>query len=701
MTEERRDVLASCAIVAVLSFFFLALELRYPYYFFQDDNRHVFLPNFFHNVRALIAGELPLFNFHQFLGVPQLANGQSAVLMPTTYPAVILSLAIAKHPYASIDIMVVAHLFLAALGAYYLMKKMGFGRAAGYYAAFTWPLTSFVIYLSASWWWLSVVAACLPWQLHYVLRLFEKQDGKTLLLLAALRLYVMLTGHGQYFIYSLIFETMAFLMVYVHKAIRDGQWKVRIPACFAGSIVITLVFSLPLTLPMFHEIQNSAARCGAYTWQEFTTNSYSNRFFIDGAFSPFSHTGNQLSFFSHTGYLTLLLLVPLLAGLVKKKVAALYPLLLFVVGLTAHLCASNTLIMKLLYHVPFINRLRWPFKFELYALFAIVCLGAIGCHALEQMQRGEHKRMNVLIAAILTLQCANLWSLYLLREPGILRMTRDPIPFREPLVERLKGGRIITVGFEGNESLTVPTLGYDYCLLWGLQHFSGYDILIPRENSIMTLNLNYDASIDYPDGKLPIPYLRFCGVAYYVVSKAKDDLYRPLFQEWHLSPCFSDETRTVYQDSKMRPLVYWGKNPRLQQIALSMHVNSLEARVNAPEEGMLVFNVAFNPFFKAYVDGKETAVVPWGLDFPFSLGDRQYTITAHQMGVPVTSGSHLVKIAYSDPYFLWGLYIASAAALAMILFFLLTGRRGTPPLERKERGAENEDLQHGLPAGLL
>jgi hypothetical protein len=683
--RKKRDLVPPLSIIGILAVFFVLLELKYPYYFFQDDNRHIFFPFYFHDLRSLIAGEIPFFNFHQYLGVPHLSNGVSAVFMPAIYPALLLSLALLKHPYGSMDALVIAHLLAAALGAYYLMKRMGFGRAAGAFAALTWPLTSFAIYLSASWWLVSLVAACFPFQIYCVISLHEKPRLKTMAMLTALRMYLFLAGHGQYFLYSLIFEGLSFATLYCAGALKDRQWPLKAPACYAGSLVMTLVMSLPLALPLFHQIQTSALRNAPYSWQDFTANASSNALFLGGIVDPFKDHAHPLSYFSHCGYLTVLLLIPLIMGLIKKKIDVTWPLFFLIPGLVAHLSASNLTFMKIVHCVPILNRLRWPFKFEIYTLFALVFLGAIGFHLLQRMLgSASHKRMQLLITMMLMLQCANLWSLYLLTEPRVLRIIHDPVPFTEPLVERLKEGRIVSVGFGSAEPLSVPGLGYDYCLIWGLEGFGGYDFILPRDNGAMTLNLNYDASIDFPDGRLPIPYFRFWGVSSYVVSKEKEDLYKPLFAEWHLEPLYSDALRTVYRDRRMRPMVYWGREPGLQCITFTRHVNYLEAQVNAPEEGLIIFNAVASPFFKASVDGHACRIVPWEVSFPSKLDDRNFSIVARQMGVPVPAGNHRVRVQYSDPYFMRGLLITLALCIVFTAWHVIT-RRPARVREGKER----------------
>ncbi len=74
----REVVFVLVCLAAVL----LPLEIKYPYYFLQDDNRDATLPWLVHNWRSLQEGEVALYNFHQYSGYPQLGTGQNGTLFP-------------------------------------------------------------------------------------------------------------------------------------------------------------------------------------------------------------------------------------------------------------------------------------------------------------------------------------------------------------------------------------------------------------------------------------------------------------------------------------------------------------------------------------------------------------------------------------------------------------------------------------------
>jgi len=99
-------LLLAATVLAVL----LAIELRRPYYFLQDDNRDFALPCLVHNWRALRGGEIAQFNFHQYAGAPHLSNGPSGTLNAPGYAAMFASCVLLGQPFGAVDFLVTFYL---------------------------------------------------------------------------------------------------------------------------------------------------------------------------------------------------------------------------------------------------------------------------------------------------------------------------------------------------------------------------------------------------------------------------------------------------------------------------------------------------------------------------------------------------------------------------------------------------------------
>ena len=127
----------------LVSAVFLITEWYHPYFFLHDDNRAQYLPYYVHNYRALMNGEIAVFNFHQFMGTTHLANGNAAALYPLSVLSVGLSQLLFGHVFAAIDITVYLHMLLGAWGFMALMRRLGRSWGASFFSGLTWPLISF------------------------------------------------------------------------------------------------------------------------------------------------------------------------------------------------------------------------------------------------------------------------------------------------------------------------------------------------------------------------------------------------------------------------------------------------------------------------------------------------------------------------------------------------------------------------------
>ena len=195
-------------IILTISVFFILLELKVPYYFFQDDNRLYSFGNFVHNYRSILNFEIPLYNFYQFLGSTALACGQSAALYPITYISVFLSSILFGNYFACMDIYVYINLCIAGIGFFYFMRYFGFNKISSFFGAISWVMCSFVIYVSDSGVSISGLAAYFPILIHLSIKLYREANYKVLLQLAVVRCLLLLIGHPQFFVYCVLFEIL-------------------------------------------------------------------------------------------------------------------------------------------------------------------------------------------------------------------------------------------------------------------------------------------------------------------------------------------------------------------------------------------------------------------------------------------------------------------------------------------------------------
>ncbi len=86
--------------------------------FARGDTLLYFYPYWDYRAQALLAGRLPLWNPYLFMGAPFLANSQAGVFYPLNWPLIFFPAPIA------VKISLVAHVIIAAWGAYLLARRV-------------------------------------------------------------------------------------------------------------------------------------------------------------------------------------------------------------------------------------------------------------------------------------------------------------------------------------------------------------------------------------------------------------------------------------------------------------------------------------------------------------------------------------------------------------------------------------------------
>jgi len=655
----------------------LFIEYKHPYFFLQDDNRDSYLPYFVHNFRSLLNGELALYNFHQFLGIPALSQGQIGTLYPLTYFAVFLSDFIFGHYFAAVDIQVILHLMIGALGFYSFIEFLEKDYRAAFFGGMTWSLSSYIIYASNSWIIVAAVAAYFPWMLLFTFRLYKNPSLREMICAVAVRLLLFYSGHIQYFICSVLFEFITIILYAVSDS-RPGEKKVKTLKFLIKYIegyIYVLIFSLPLLLPMWHHVTISAVRSGKLPFEVFVSQHFPMDQLAKGLLYPFlqanEHTyasfRNMLNL-SHIGYLTVLILI---MGLVDKFIIKSQKtefksmeLSIFIrPAILAFLWSTNWVFNLLIYTIPVLNRFRWPFKVVFYLDFYLIVIAVLVFARLVKKISWKAKTINLIFYLMIGIQIFNFVFLYTVAEyKDFGEHHGDPIPLEEKLQNKLVGGRIISMGFdiwsptsENNHAyLTAPTLGFNYATLWGLDYFAGYDVMLSPANLEASLGLNFTGIMSDHD-QIPVDDFRMASVKWYNVPKNKVDEYTQKLGPYDIVKKYEDENRVVFVDSKAYPMIFFPNGDKVESEDYHVTANTIELSIDQKHTANIIFNNIYNPFFEGYIDGEKAKLT--------SLNDIHFSIL-------VPKGKHHIVIRYRDPYFTRGIYIVSAFLIAIMVNWL-------------------------------
>ncbi|TAM82089.1 MAG: hypothetical protein EPN47_10050 [Acidobacteria bacterium] len=584
------------AVLAVASFLFLALELRSPFYFLQDDGLEAFLPYYVHNWRSLLACKLPLYDFHIYAGVPHMAVGQTGVFYVPQYLAMFLSESIWGHPFAMLDVMAFMHALIAVAGGYVLLRYMGAADMAAAFGALS-AFTGFFVWAGRMWPIALMLCAWFPWMLWASLRYIEKPSAARAGWLMLFRLALLFGGQSQFFVLAMIFEH---LFALGHAlAIRRQGWKAR----GLGYLLLdvpTALLGLPFLLPVWMEAGRSYTRSTHLSYAEFSVLSLSPIFWLFGQLFVFMKVelpkhiviARSIPYVSYIGYLPALL--PLGAGMLWKKRPGSRPWLFacgvcFVIAL---LWCWNA-IGPLIYHLPVLNRFRWPFKLIYFAGFFQCLVAAL---VLTLFSR----RWQRIAVAVFLVN----WIVVFCLLPGhAWRVRKYQVPLKSPWQEVLKDGRYLVISQGSVRTVSKEFVERDYAEIWGLDNLLGYEPLVPRLNATLLVGRslteweiyggNYMGTVD----PSLLSHLKLWSVRYVLVDPGRSDISKELEGTGYQVQAVK-QGWTLWKDPSALPRVRWGDASADAGAAAGIHwvehVNSIDVDLSQWPGRELVFAFVAN-----------------------------------------------------------------------------------------------------------
>ena len=636
-TEERSVSLSDPALIITLAIallLLLLLEFRFPYYFLQDDGLNYFLPLYFHDWRSLLGGRLPLYNFHTFAGIPHLVMGQSAVFYLPQYLAMFLSESIWGHPFAMLDLMAFMHGLIAVAGGYVLLRYLGARETAASFGALA-TLTGFFVWVGQMWPSALMLCAWFPWMIWASLRYLEKPGVGCAGWLMFFRLGLLYGGYAHFFILAMIFEHLFALSTLL--AVQRPGWQTRYFQ-YVAIYVPTALLGMPYLLPGLAAVGRSFQRSKPLSYYEFSALSIPPIFWLFGLLFVFIKIqlpkyvviARSIPYVSYIGYLPALL--PLGAGALWKKRWESRPWLIacgvcFVIAL---LWCWNVL-GPLIYHLPVLNRLRWPFKLIYFA-------GFFQCLAATLVLTLFSRRWQRIAIAVLLVN----WILVFCFLPNHAWRTRKyHVPLKSPWTASVKDGRYLVISRNAVTSISDEFLERNFAEYWGLDNLLGYEPLVPRLNGTVLLGRpmtylgmfsgSYDGAVDQP----LLEHLKRWSVRYVLVGPGRAYV-SPKLAAAGYQVQVEKQGWTLWKDPKALPRVRWGDVSAEAGPATGIrwveHVNSIDVDLSQWPGRQLVFAFAANHGLETCIGGHCTPVgkSPDGLirvDVP--PGTRQVRLVYH------------------------------------------------------------------------
>jgi hypothetical protein len=346
---------------------------------------------------SVLQGRLPLWNTFNGMGVPFIANYQTAFFYPPTWITFVFYLLGGTSLMAwSFTLVIYLHLVWAGLGMAFLMRKLGFNSFSQAVSGITFSLCGYLVarvaFFPIIW-----AMAWLPWLIVAVeLVLASLQDEHHLLrnclLLTFFCAMQLLAGHAQTTWYSLLF--IAAWVVF--RGLSTANWKTTFQALglLVGCVVIAALVSAVQLLPTAEYLLQSqrvsevgyaaATTYSGWPWRFLTL--LNPNFFGNPGDGTFWGYGNYWEDAVYVGLLPLFLAfstVPLMkkVSTAKEKGGRALVIFLWIVILVAFMLAlgKNLPVFPFLYrYVPTFNMFQAPSRMLVWVEISLALLAGIG-----------------------------------------------------------------------------------------------------------------------------------------------------------------------------------------------------------------------------------------------------------------------------------------------------------------------------------
>lgn len=650
-------------IVLICLLVFAFLELRYPYFFLQDDNADAYLGMYRYSVRSVLNGEFPFYNFNEFCGKRFLGTGQTGSLNLLVFLSAFVSQVIFGHFDAIIDIMAISLIIIGALGAYILLKELGCTRISAIIGAIGWNLNTYNVYIGDSWIIVIMTTAALPWIYYGSLKLHQEHSVFNLLLAVIPRIALFYCGHPQFFVYSAIFDFLFVLTytIFSREKNTDGPKNIL---CLIGEYIVSYLIvalaSLPLMLPML-DLMSISERSDKLSFEEFTDTGFKADVGFCGLISIlFSIVGIVLVAFAIARRREV--------KTYRKEVAGIIAAL--PVGIITLLWMCSIAFNRIIYLIPILNRFRWAHKLTIITVSAVIIISSLAMTVIEHYLKSKHSNvLNFVQVSLLIFQVISLLGVFMLtplKTNAIIRTSE--VPFKEEFAESLSNGRYVPVQFnvadiDPDSGLvlmdTTSTLAFDLASYYGFNNVSGYCGFLLK-NDIYECS-DFYSHMQYVPGDLTETYpgfieeMRDQSVRWYVTEIYYEDYYTEYFAQYGITKVLGDDRRIIFEDVYAKPFAYDESD---NMIPLEQKTNSLV--LTTPSDfsgGLITMNYTFDEYFYAEIDGCPVDINPAG--------------NGWKMAVECPPGTHQITVKYVEKSFYTGIAISTAGlALCAVLLAL-------------------------------
>lgn len=635
LSKKLTHTLPILILLGIITVIFGLLEWLSPLYFLTHDNFYDFLPAALLNWRSLTeAGQVPLINWYQSLGVDYLGQSQYAVFYPPAYLATFLAYLL-NRPHWSLEFVALFHLLLAGAGMYWLALKLKSNSYLSVLAGLGWVSWPYVTSVSRSWLVVGGLAAWLPWCFAAT----ETWWAGRLKGLGWLVLFGVVLGYSGH-VQSLVLVSVGVLLVFGFRSglgVLRGTFNWKYLATFWAGLLAAAVatgFSLlPLLLPLYQAKLNSSNRSGVLPLEEFVNKSLVWSEFFRAQLLDFANPSLSHYHSTHIFFLGLpLVVVPVLWWKLRRSKQILIPASYFAAAMAALLMSTSW--YRVFYVVPVLNWFRFPFKNFILVGFGIwVSLVVLVANLKPKQWPFAYVLLILSVVIQLTILLVttnrdNAFSTFPYQTPPQL-LSPSEIDYTN--------FRVVAFGLADRPATDeVAALTFNLASLFPVHSLGGIAPLPAATNQELNFNLTLRSSLEASMSADLITKLQERSVGYLIT----DSLGAKELEKWpELELVVRQRGMWVYHVPGTLPIVAKVNQGLVEPAKHRFVGNRLELDVTEAE--WVSLSLAPHQNFRLEIDG---ASAPLPTDFP--------------MTIPIPEGSRRLILTYTNPWLWRGLFLA-------------------------------------------
>lgn len=651
-----------------------------------------FLPVSLEGYRALKSGNLPLYNFYQYMGHPVL----EMAYFPVLYPLFFISSLIAEFGLREVqlawDVLGILQTILAGMATFLFFDKVLKLRFAplSMLGAITASFLGNNLYMRGEFFYGTVCYTFIPLVLYCLKRLLLSNKPLDALWLALTIYFFIISSNIQYLFYSahlIVFGIVAILISVREELQTKAPWGAFLVSR-AKVLFLCWLMILLLAAPYFYgmaQFQHDSIRqtekvpIEQYFW-------ITNHPLFAWKYMPlpFANSGEQGDYYQipysyYCGPLSMLgvLLSPLLlvaSALKRKRKVFVITALFFCSGILFFLLSIGEAgkIGGYLYNFPPYNWFRQSIKWTPFFQMSVVYLGFFVCDQLVTMFSKLHRLQILLLCGSTVLVGATtVWAITISQTPK--RLTEVEVPLPKPSLAVDSNYRHLGIwtsikapGDEYKTDMPGRLLCFNIGSYWQLPMAAGYEPRAWRQNLELAKG-NWFPGCFYKPKDVDLEHFSAWSVRYLRVPKedAESTLtyFRHQYPQINLALLGIDQSLDVAViENKSAPKLVFGENILVSSIKIDSGRSVVaELEVNSP--GFVTFSWAHNRFMRAKLDGRFAEA----LKDP--LGRIQVMVR--------TPGKHIVEIAYRPKTLLRLYQICGSLFIILVLAVLFLHFRPT------------------------